>query len=163
MEGELLELDLTTYECTQLFDLNDELGTDGEMKVHYKDCYTSFGRLVVCSNEYSEPEWAGERSRGRLAEYDGTQWRILREDPFTAIGGRHEFGGTIFATGWDRATPNGFAPAAASSMPSSPRAAAMACSSGPACRRRRNSSNRPTPPIVRPIFPGSNRAAPRFG
>ena len=41
MEGELLELDLTTYECTQLFDLNDELGTDGEMKVHYKDCYTS--------------------------------------------------------------------------------------------------------------------------
>ncbi|HEY9335717.1 MAG TPA: hypothetical protein VIQ79_14890 [Kribbella sp.] len=104
MEGELFELDVTTYECAQLFDLNDELGTDGEMKVHYKDCYTSFGRLVVCSNEYSEPEWAGERSRGRLAEYDGTQWRILREDPFTAIGGRHEFGGTIFATGWDRAS-----------------------------------------------------------
>lgn len=104
MEGELFELDVTTYECTQLFDLNDELGTDGEMKVHYKDCYTSFGRLVVCSNEYAEPEWAGERSRGRLAEYDGTAWKILRDDPFTAIGGRHEFGGTIFATGWDRAS-----------------------------------------------------------
>lgn len=104
MEGELFELDVTTYECTQLFDLNHELGTDGEMKVHYKDCYTSFGRLVVCSNEYSAPEWAGERSRGRLAEYDGTSWTILREDPYTAIGGRHEFGGTIFATGWDRAS-----------------------------------------------------------
>ncbi len=104
MEGELFELDLTTYECTQLFDLNEELGTDGEMQVHYKDCYTSFGRLVVCSNEYAEPEWAGERSRGRLAEYDGQTWKVLRNDPFTAIGGRHEFGGTIFATGWDRAS-----------------------------------------------------------
>ena len=88
----------------QLFDLNEELGTDGEMKVHYKDCYTSFGRLVVCSNKYAEPEWAGVRSRGRLAEYDGTAWRVLAEDPFTAIGGRHEFGGTIFAAGWDRAS-----------------------------------------------------------
>jgi hypothetical protein len=104
MEGELFELDLTTYECTQLFDLNEELDTDGEMKVHYKDCYTSFGRLVVCSNEYAEAEWAGERSRGRLAEYDGSSWKVLRRDPFTAIGGRHEFGGTIFATGWDRAS-----------------------------------------------------------
>jgi len=39
-------------------DLNEELGTDGEMKVHYKDCYTSFGRLVVCGAvaEYNAPE-----------------------------------------------------------------------------------------------------------
>ncbi len=104
MEGEVFELDVMTLECRQLFDLNVELGTNGEMKVHYKDCYTSFGRLVVCSNEYAEPEWAGERSRGRLAEYDGTAWRILARKPFTAVGGRHEFGGTIFATGWDQAS-----------------------------------------------------------
>ncbi|MVA74440.1 hypothetical protein GC722_00090 [Auraticoccus sp. F435] len=104
MEGELFELDLTTMACTQLFDLNDELGTDGEMKVHYKDCYTSFGRLVICSNEYHEPDWAGEQAAGRLAEYDGQSWRIVERRPFTAIGGRHEFGGTIFATGWDRAS-----------------------------------------------------------
>ncbi|MGC4937858.1 hypothetical protein [Kribbella sp. DT2] len=104
MEGEAFELDLTTYECVQVFDLNDELGTDGEMKVHYKDCYTSFGRLVVCSNEYEEADWDGRQARGRLAEYDGREWRILARKPFTAIGGRHEFGGTIFASGWDQAS-----------------------------------------------------------
>jgi hypothetical protein len=104
MEGEVFELDLTTYECVQVFDLNDELGTDGEMLVHYKDCYTSFGRLVVCSNEYEEADWDGRQARGRLAEYDGREWRILARKPFTAIGGRHEFGGTIFASGWDQAS-----------------------------------------------------------
>jgi hypothetical protein len=104
MEGEVFELDLTTYECVQVFDLNDELGTDGEMKVHYKDCYTSFGRLVVCSNEYEEADWDGRQAHGRLAEYDGHTWRILARKPFTAIGGRHEFGGTIFASGWDQAS-----------------------------------------------------------
>ncbi|MFE9043429.1 hypothetical protein ACFYOG_21325 [Streptomyces sp. NPDC007818] len=104
MEGELFELDLNTLACTQIFDLNEELGTEGEGKVHYKDCYTSFGRLVVCSNEYGEEEWAGGAARGRLAEYDGSTWRVIEDKPFTAIGGRHEFGGTIFATGWDQAS-----------------------------------------------------------
>lgn len=104
MEGELFELDVTTLECVQVFDLNEELKTDGEFKVHYKDCYTSFGRLVVCSNEYSEGDWAGEESRGRLAEYDGKSWTVLEKKPFSAVGGRHEFGGTIFATGWDQAS-----------------------------------------------------------
>ncbi|SDT19454.1 hypothetical protein [Microlunatus soli] len=104
MEGEIFELDLIDYTATQLWDLNDELGTEGEFKVHYKDCYTSFGRLVICSNEYGEDEWAGRQSRGRLAEYDGSRWTIIERLPFTAIGGRHEFGGTIFATGWDQAS-----------------------------------------------------------
>lgn len=104
MEGEVFELDLTTLECRQLFDLNDELDTEGEMKVHYKDCYTAFGRFVVCSNEYGEDDWAGRQARGRLAEYDGTTWRILEKKPFTAISGRHEFGNTIFASGWDQAS-----------------------------------------------------------
>lgn len=104
MEGEVFELDVTNGECRQVFDLNQELGTDGEFQVHYKDCYSSFGRFVVCSNEYAEPEWAGERERGRLAEYDGERWRIIETKPFTALGGRHEFGGTIFASGWDQAS-----------------------------------------------------------
>jgi len=68
------------------------------------DCYCSFGRLVVCSNEYHEPDWAGKRSQGRLAEYDGQQWTLLETRPFSCISGRHEFGGTIFATGWDQAS-----------------------------------------------------------
>lgn len=104
MEGEVFELDLLDRTATRVWDLNEELGTEGEFKVHYKDCYTSFGRLVVCSNEYAEEEWAGERSRGRLAEFDGTAWKIIERKPFTGIGGRHEFGGTIFATGWDAAS-----------------------------------------------------------
>lgn len=104
MEGELFELDLTSLECQQIADLNEVLNTEGEGQVHYKDCYTSFGRLVVCSNEYHEPDWAGEQAQGRLAEFDGQNWKILERKPFTAISGRHEFGGTIFASGWDRAS-----------------------------------------------------------
>lgn len=104
MEGEVFELDVMTLECTQIWDLNAELDTEGEAKVHYKDCYTSFGRFVVCSNEYAEEEWANERARGRLAEFDGETWTILAKKPFTTIAGRHEFGGTIFATGWDQAS-----------------------------------------------------------
>lgn len=104
MEGELFELDVNTLECIQLFDLNDELGTEGEHKVHYKDCYSAFGRLVVCSNQYDEGDWAGVKDQGRLAEWDGNSWTILERKPFTAIGGRHEFGSTIFATGWDQAS-----------------------------------------------------------
>ena len=104
MEGELFELNLRTLECVQLFDLNQELGTLGEHKVHYKDCYCCFGRLVVCSNEYHEPDWRGDQSQGRLAEWDGTRWTVLEHRPFTAVSGRHEFGGTIFASGWDQAS-----------------------------------------------------------
>ena len=104
MEGLVFELDLTTLGATQVFDLNHELATEGEWKVHYKDCYSAHGRLVVCSNEYGEDDWAGKQSRGRLAEYDGTTWRIIAHKPFTAIGGRGEFTDTIFATGWDQAS-----------------------------------------------------------
>lgn len=104
MEGELFELDVRTLECQQIADLNVELGSSGEFRVHYKDCYTAFGRLVVCSNEYHEPDWRGEQAEGRLAEFDGREWRILERSPYTAIGGRHDFGGTIFASGWDRAS-----------------------------------------------------------
>lgn len=107
MEGELFELNVRTLECKQLFDLNEQLGTMGEHKVHYKDCYSSFGRLVVCSNEYHEPDWKGDQSQGRLAEWDGqpdSQWTVLEEKPFTCVQGRGDFGGTIFATGWDQAS-----------------------------------------------------------
>ncbi len=104
MEGELFELNVRTLQCTLLFDLQQFLGTQGEGKVHFKDCYCSFGRLVVCSNEYHEPDWKGTQAQGRLAEYDGKSWTMLEQKPFTCISGRHDFGGTMFATGWDRAS-----------------------------------------------------------
>lgn len=104
MEGEVFELDLLSLETAHVWDLNAELATEGELKVHYKDCYTAFGRFVVCSNEYGEDDWAGRQSRGRLAEFDGDCWRILEHKPFTAVAGRGDFGGTIFASGWDQAS-----------------------------------------------------------
>ena len=104
MEGELYELDLQSLKCTQVADLQQELGTEGEMMTHFKDCYASLGRLVVCSNEYHETDWAATRSQGRLAEWDGARWTVLEEKPFTCVSGRHDFGGTIFATGWDQAS-----------------------------------------------------------
>lgn len=105
MEGELFELNLHSFECRQIANLQEVLGTEGETRVHFKDCYSCFGRLIVCSNEYHEPDWQRMRSEGRLAEWDGKgQWKILERKPFTCISGRHEFGGTIFATGWDQAS-----------------------------------------------------------
>lgn len=107
MEGELFELNVLTLDIRQIFDLQETLGTDGEGLVHFKDCYACFGRLVVCSNEYHEPDWAGGRSQGRLAEWNGEEdgdWVLLEEKPFVGLYGRGTFGGTIFATGWDRAS-----------------------------------------------------------
>ncbi len=104
MEGELFELNVRTLACRQIFDLQDEMDTHGESQVHFKDCYSSFGRLVICSNEYHEPDWKGQQARGRLAEFDGEKWTILHRKPFTCISGRGGFGGTMFATGWDQAS-----------------------------------------------------------
>ena len=95
---------MRTLTCTQIADLQEALGTEGEMMTHFEECYSSFGRLVVCSNEYHESDWAGGGSQGRLAEWDGARWTVLEEKPFTCVSGRHDFGGTIFATGWNQAS-----------------------------------------------------------
>src|SRR5690606_34534545 len=97
MEGELFELNVRSLECRQVFDLQEVLDTQGEGKVHFKDCYCQYGRLVVCSNEYHEKDWANEQAQGRLAEYDGQSWTILERKPFTCVSGRGTFSGTIFA------------------------------------------------------------------
>jgi len=104
MEGELFELNVQTLACEQIAELQDTLGTEGEGKVHFKDCYCAFDRLVVCSNEYNEDDWRGDRAQGRLAEFDGNTWTMLERKPFVAIYGRGRFGGTMFASGWDRAS-----------------------------------------------------------
>jgi hypothetical protein len=106
MEGELFELDVRTLACRQVADLQKELDTEGEGLVHFKDCFCRFGRLVVCSNEYHEPEFLGKRAQGRLAEYDGRKWRILERRPYYAVHAVGGFGGScaMFAAGWDRAS-----------------------------------------------------------
>ena len=104
MEGELFELNVHTLETRQLFDLTKELDTNGEFGCHFKDCYTSFGRLVVANNDYSEADFCGEERNGTLAEYDGKEWRILERKPFVCVRGRGQFTDTIFASGWDRSS-----------------------------------------------------------
>lgn len=104
MEGEVFELNVHTLECKQVWDLQKVLSTEAEGMVHFKDCYCHFGKFVVCSNEYMEPDWKGERSQGRLAEYDGKEWKILERKPFIGINGRGTFAPTIFANGWDQAS-----------------------------------------------------------
>ncbi len=106
MEGELFELNVRTLACRQIDDLWKTLGIDSDQmsNVHFKDCYCMFGRLVVVSNGYNDRDWAGKQSFGRLAEFDGKSWKIIHRKPFTCVSGRHGFGGTIFATGWDQAS-----------------------------------------------------------
>jgi hypothetical protein len=104
MEGELFELNVKTLKTKLIFDLTKALDTPGEMKCHFKDCYTEGHRLVVANNDYSEPDFLGQQSEGTLAEYDGKKWTVLERKPFVGLGGLGWYGQTIFATGWDRAS-----------------------------------------------------------
>jgi hypothetical protein len=104
MEGELFELNVHTLETKQLFDLTKVLGTPGEGSCHFKDCYSAHGRLVIVNNDYEEKDFLGERCEGNLAEFDGTTWKEIERKPFVAVNGIAEYGGTIFASGWDRAS-----------------------------------------------------------
>ncbi len=104
MEGELFELAMDTLAVRKLFDLTECLGTPGEHKCHFKDCYTAFGRLFVVNNDYSEPDFLGHQTEGTLAEFDGVDWTVLERKPFVCVHGRGALEGTVFATGWDRAS-----------------------------------------------------------
>lgn len=104
MEGELFELNVHTLEAKLLFDLTKALDTPGEMKCHFKDCYSDQGKLVVVNNDYSEPDYLGEQSEGTIAEFDGSKWTVLERKPFVGLGGLGPYGNTIFANGWDRAS-----------------------------------------------------------
>ncbi|MFO7899493.1 MAG: hypothetical protein R6V58_10600 [Planctomycetota bacterium] len=109
MEGEFYELDVHSLEVTQLFDLVEELELPPVEAVHYniphfKAAHCDYGRVVVANNSYGPPDYEGEVAVGRLAEWDGDRWTILERKPFVEVTGRIGFGGTIFATGWDRAS-----------------------------------------------------------
>jgi hypothetical protein len=105
MEGELFELNVHTLDCKQIVDLQKELSTEREGLVHFKDCFTNSGRLIVCSNEYMDADFEGKRSQGRLAEWKGSgSWTILERKPFVGLGAITTFGGTTFAIGWDQAS-----------------------------------------------------------
>lgn len=108
MEGLLFEVNLETLEATQLFDLVETLGIQGQP--HFKGAHTAQGKLVVANNTYEEPEFLGRRAGGCLAQFDGTSWSILERNPFVEVSGKQNpgpgkrYGNTLFAVGWDRAS-----------------------------------------------------------
>lgn len=104
MEGLLFEADVHTLEVTQLFDLVQELEIPADVHPHFKGGHTAQGRVVVANNSYDERDFAGRLSGGRLAEWDGNTWIILRRTAFNEVTGRRNWNQVIFATGWDRAS-----------------------------------------------------------
>ncbi len=104
MEGEFFEADVNTLESKLLFNLYKELNEPANSKPHFKSGFTRHGRVVVCNNSYSTKDYNKEWSAGRLAEWDGTTWKVLEEKPFTEVWSSSAFGAPILATGWDNAS-----------------------------------------------------------
>jgi hypothetical protein len=104
MEGEFFEVDVNTLETKLLFNLMDELKEPKGSKPHFKSGFTRHGRVVVCNNSYTTPDYNREWSAGRLAEWDGKTWTILEEKPFTEVWSSSSFGAPVLATGWDNSS-----------------------------------------------------------
>lgn len=103
MEGEFYELDVTTATATYLGDLCEELDVKGTP--HFKDAFTNHGRLVVANNSYFHADYPTGISDGRLAEWDGSTWRIIAKTQVNTVSGRYgDLGDAIHAVGQDRAS-----------------------------------------------------------
>jgi hypothetical protein len=102
MEGEFLEVDVHTHEVKPLYDLLLELGVEGYP--HFKDAYTRHGRVVVVNNSYFDRDFPTGESDGRLAEWDGTTWRILARTQFNTLASANGIGDALYAVGQDRAS-----------------------------------------------------------
>ena len=106
MEGGFYEVDLATLQARKLFELTKELGI--ESRVHFKGGYTAQGRVVVANNSYFEEDQRDGHGRGRLAEWDGQRWTILRRTAFcdvttaASIQPPPRDHSTLWANGWDR-------------------------------------------------------------
>ncbi|MGD7789963.1 hypothetical protein ACQCX2_16765 [Propionibacteriaceae bacterium Y1700] len=102
MEGEFLEVDVHTLVVTPLFDLLSELGVEGYP--HFKDICTANGRVVVVNNSYFHDDFPTGQSDGRLAEWDGSTWRILVRTQFNTLATANGMGKALYAVGQDRAS-----------------------------------------------------------
>lgn len=105
MEGEFFEADVYSLEVKQLFDLTRELGTE-RTPPHFKDAYCDHGRVVIANNSYYPADFERGESDGRLAEWDGQEWRVVARTQFNTVTGRYSdrMGRAIFAAGQDRAS-----------------------------------------------------------
>jgi len=108
MEGLLFETDLVSLETTQVADVTQTLGIEGQP--HFKGCHTAQDRVVVANNTYEEEEFLGERTSGCLAEWDGDTWTVLERNPFVEVSGKQNpsagsrYGNTLYATGWNKSS-----------------------------------------------------------
>ena len=105
MEGEFFEADVHTLAVRQLFDLTKELGAE-RTPPHFKDAFADHGRVVVANNSYYPQDFERGESDGRLAEWDGQEWRVLARTQFNTVTGRYadRLGRAMFAVGQDRAS-----------------------------------------------------------
>ncbi|WP_286178182.1 sulfatase-like hydrolase/transferase [Rhodopirellula sp. JC639] len=111
MEGSIWEANVHTLQVKRLF----KKPVPGW---HGKGGYTSQGRLVISNNgelhvgDYNDVLVGGEaktpEERGVLAEFDGTNWRIVERRQFTEVTGPKGITGgsdgndPIWTMGWDR-------------------------------------------------------------
>lgn len=102
MEGILFEVNVLTMEIKQLFNLLDELEVSEDCYPHFKGGWTKDGRVIVANNTYDEKEFLGEKSDGRLAEWDGKTWTVLDKNPYCEVVSSGS--SPLFATGFDKAS-----------------------------------------------------------
>ncbi len=115
MEGPIWEVDVRTLAGRRLF-VKPAPGWHG------KGAYTGQNRLVIANNgehsaagdlprewELPREKWpSGGEHLGVLAEYDGTEWRIVQRRQFVEVTGPRGIRGTfrpgdpLWAIGWDR-------------------------------------------------------------
>lgn len=125
MEGLFLELDLESLRVRTLFDLAHELAITKKEQIdyeqhpelapqgrareetpqpHFKAAHCANGRVYVTNNTFGENDFIGLHRGGRLAEWDGAEWKIIERRPFNEVTGRKNWGENVYATGWDRAS-----------------------------------------------------------
>lgn len=91
MRGHVFEVNAHTLETKKV----DKAPKGG----HFKDAFTSDGKVFIAANAY---DYSGEKENGILAEWDGKDWKYIENNPFNEINGIPDYGGQVFATGWDK-------------------------------------------------------------
>ena len=90
------------------------LGCKGQCYPHFKDAVTvhtdtdghggitkAGGKLYVASNGYNERDFTDGSYCGRLASWDGTNWKTLATTAFYSLAARKNYGRQLYAAGWD--------------------------------------------------------------
>lgn len=73
MDGPLWECDVIRLNCSQLYNLVDELKIPFNQQPHFKAAHTMNGRLVVASNTFDENDLIGYEQFNTLLTATGTK------------------------------------------------------------------------------------------